>query len=209
MFFGKKENKNSKKKKPKKSSAKKNTNKKKNAKKDLKSDKELAAARQGRSLIMFLSGVLLAAIICIPGDMIWLWTHNAVRGVFSFLSLFWAALLIFLAVVTMIDKQIPKLWFRTGFTAGFVAAFNACVYIFLYNGEIDIKRTFELGTQYKDGGVLGFILGIPFVKLFGRIPARILIILVMLVLLIFMFDISVKEWYSIIFNQGMVFDYIQ
>ena len=201
MFFGKKDNKDSKKKKPKKSSAKKKTNKKKNAKKDLKSDKELAAARQGRSLIMFVSGVLLAAIICIPGDMIWLWAHNAVRGVFSFLSLFWAALLIFLAVVTMIDKEIPKLWFRTSFTVGFAAAFNACVYIFSYKDRFDIKETFELGTQYKDGGVLGFILGFPFVKLFGRIPARILIIIVMLVLLIFVFDISVKEWYSIIFNK--------
>ena len=201
MIFGKKKEEG---KKPKKSSAKKKTSKKaakKNAKKDVKSDKELAAARQGRSLVMFVSGVLLAAVICIPGDMIWLWAHNAVRGVFSFFALFWAALLIFLAVVTMIDKEIPKLWFRTGFTAGFAAAMNACVYIFYYKGECDIKQTFEYGTQYKDGGVLGFILGYPFVKLFGRIPARILIILVLLILLIFVFDISVKEWYSIIFNK--------
>ena len=201
MIFGKEKEKG---KKPKKSSAKKKTNKKsakKNAKKDVKSDKELAAARQGRSLVMFISGVLLAAIICIPGDMVWLWAHNVVRGFFSFFALFWAALLIFLAVVTMIDKEIPKLWFRTGFTAGFAAALNAMVYIFSYKGEFDIKQTFEYGTQYKDGGVLGFILGFPFVKLFGRIPARILIVLVLLILLIFVFDISVKEWYSIIFNK--------
>lgn len=204
MFFGKKNEDSKKSAKPKKK-AKKGSNKKgakKNAKKDVKNDKELLAVKQRRSLILFMSGALLAAVICIPGEMIWEWAHNAVRGVCSFLALFWSVLLIFLAVVTMIDKEIPKLWFRTGFSIGFVVAMNACVYIFTYGGEFDIKQTFENGTAYKGGGVLGLLLGHPFIKLFGSTPAKILIILVLIILLIFALDISVKKWYSIIFNKA-------
>ena len=199
MVFGKinksKSKKNAKKKSGKKSTKKKSAN-------DVHTDKDDIAVRQRRSLILFVSGVILAAVIFIPGEMVWEWMHNAVRGIFSFLSLFWSVLLIFLAVVTMIDREIPKLWFRTGFAIGFSVALNACVYIFTYNGKFDLKQTFNEGTKYKGGGVTGALLGYPFVKLFGIIPAKILIVLLLLVIMVFVFDIPVKKLYTIIFEKA-------
>ena len=130
MIFGTKTGNGKSKKSTKKKNGKKSA--KKNAKKDVQNDKEELAVRQRRSLILFVSGALLAAIICIPGEMVWEWMHNAVRGIFSFLSLFWTVILFFLAVVTMIDREIPKLWFRTGFAMGFSVALNACIYIFTF-----------------------------------------------------------------------------
>ncbi len=150
---------------------------------------------------MFVSAVLLASIIFIPGDMVWLWAHNGVRGICSMLSLFWPILLVFLAFSTMVEKKIPKLWFRTGFASGFVVALNACIYIFTFDGEFQIKKTFDEAIEYRGGGAIGFILGVPLVKLFGITPAKILIILTLLVLLVFALDISVKKIYSNIFNK--------
>ncbi len=168
---------------------------------EVKSKKTDIATKQRYSLIMFVTAVVLIAIIFIPGEMIWLWAHNAVRGLFSMLALFWPLLLLFLSVATMLDRQIPKLAFRTAFSAAFVAALNACIYIFTYSGDINVHQTFNDGIQYKGGGVLGFIFGIPFLKLFGQTPAKILIIVVMLVLLMFATNISIKNVYAFVFDK--------
>ncbi len=158
------------------------------------------AQKQKRSLVMFVSAVVLASIIFIPGDMVWLWLHKAVRGTFSVLSLFWPLLLLFLSVATMLDKEIPKLMFRTSFGAGLAAALNACIYIYKFDDEFNIRQTFADGITYNGGGALGFILGAPFIKLFGIIPARILIIMVILVLMVFALGIPVKQIYTRLFE---------
>lgn len=163
------------------------------------------AVKQKRSLVMFVAAVVLIAIIFIPGEMIWLWAHNAVRGFSSVTALFWPALLLFLAVATMLDKQIPKLWFRTGFTIGFVAALNAALYIYTYSGEIQVQQTFADAVQYKGGGLLGFVFGIPFLKLFGKTPAKILIIAVMIIVAFCVTNISIKSIYSFVIGKVSAF----
>ena len=159
------------------------------------------AVKQKRSLIMFITAVVLTAVIFIPGDMIWLWLHKAVRGTFSVLAMFWPLLLLFLSVATMLDKEIPKLFFRTSFTAGLVVALNACIYIFKYSGEFNIRTSFSEGVNYDGGGALGFLFGSPFIKLFGIIPAKILIILTILILAVFALGIPVKKLYTSAFDK--------
>ena len=170
------------------------------AEKTPRTEEETMALKQRRSLIMFISASVLAMIIFIPGDMLWLWAHNAVRGTFSMLSLFWPALLMFLAVATMLDKTIPRLAFRTSFAAGFAASLNAAIYIFSTNGETPIKQAFADGIIYSGGGALGYLLGIPFVKLFGATPAKILIVPVMAALAAFALGIPVKQLYEKLFR---------
>lgn len=158
------------------------------------------AVKQKRSLIMFITAVILGSVIFIPGDMIWLWAHNAVRGVCSILSLYWPVLLLFLAIATMLDKEIPKLAKRTSFASGLVVALNACIYIFGFDEEFNIKQAFTDGVTYRGGGALGFIFGAPFIKLFGIIPAKILIILAVLTLAVFTLDIPIKKVYTFLFG---------
>lgn len=159
------------------------------------------AKRQRRSLTMFVSAVLLTAVIFIPGEMVWLWLHNMVRGVFSFLAVYWPILLLFLSVVTMIEKEIPKLWSKVGILSGLVVAMNACVYIFTYSSEAGLKQVFQAACENKGGGVLGFVFGIPFVKLFGQTPAKILIIVIMVVLLMLLTNVTIKTIYNIVFKK--------
>lgn len=161
---------------------------------------DVMAQKQKRSLIMFVSSVVLASIIFIPGDMVWLWLHNAVRGTCSILSVFWPMLIMFLSVATMLDKEIPRLVFRTSFGAGLIVALNACIYIFKYDGAFNIRQTFIDGITYTGSGALGFIFGAPFIKLFGIIPAKILIILIIMVLTVFALGIPVKKLYNSLFN---------
>ncbi len=154
------------------------------------------AARQRNALILFVAAVLLAAIILIPGEMVWLWLHHAVRGLFSMFSLYWPLLLLFLGAVVMIGKPIKKVRYRTILVTAIVAALNACVYIFTYMGAADLTQTYEDGWSYSGGGVLGYMLGLPFLKLFGKTPAKILIILILVVLLMLLTDMSVKNIYN-------------
>lgn len=147
------------------------------------------ANKQRRSLIMFVSAVLLFSIIFIPGDMIWLWLHNAVRGTFSVLSVYWPLMLLTLAIVTAFDKELPRLISVTAFASGLSVALNACIYIFSFDGAFDIKKSFTEGITYHGGGALGFITGMPFIKLFGIVPAKILIILIMIVLAVFLIGV--------------------
>lgn len=161
---------------------------------------DMFAAKQQRSLIMFVASVVLTSVIFIPGDMVWLWLHNAVRGVFSITALFWPMMLLFLAIATMLDKEIPRLIPRTAFAAGLAVALNACIYIFRYDGSADLRQAFTDGITYIGGGALGCCVGIPFIKLFGVIPAKILIILALLVLIVFTLGIPVKKLYTSLFH---------
>ena len=175
---------------------------KKEQSKPVLSDEEILARTQRRSLIMFISAVILTAVIFIPGDLVWLWLHNSIRGMFSFLALFWPLLLLFLAIAEMLDTTIPKLWWRTGFIAGMVTALNALIYIYTFDEDKNIKQVLAEGVLYKGGGVWGYIFGMPFVKLFGITPARILIILVLVVLAVFALDIPVKKLYTYLFDHA-------
>lgn len=167
-------------------------------------EKELEKAefanRQRRSLIMFVSAVLLIALIFIPGEMVWLWLHNFIRGVCGILALFWPVLLMFLAVVTMLEKEIPKLWKRVGVACGLVVALNACFHIFTYASDANIKQVFQDACTYKGGGVLGFIFGMPLIKLFGKTPAKILIITIMIVLIMLLTNITINNIYNVLFK---------
>ena len=69
------------------------------------SDEEILARTQRRSLIMFISSVVLTAIIFIKGDFVWAWLHDTIWGMFSFLALFWPLLLLFLAIAEMLDNR--------------------------------------------------------------------------------------------------------
>lgn len=161
------------------------------------------AARQRLSLIMFITAVLLIAVIFIPGEMVWLWLHNAVRGLCGILSLYWPLLLLFFAVLVMLDKKIPKLKSRTLLISGLVVALNACMYIFTYPGEIQLEQIFQDGCNYRGGGIIGFIIGIPFLKLFGKTPAEILIIVIMIVLLMLLTNVTVKNIYNFLFKSAV------
>lgn len=165
-------------------------------------EKELEKAefanRQRRSLIMFVTAVLLFVMIIIPGEMVWLWLHNFIRGMCGVLALFWPILLLFLAVVTMLEKEIPKLWKRVGVACGLIVALNACFHIFTYSADANIKQVFQDACTYKGGGVLGFVCGMPFIKLFGKTPAKILIIMIMIVLTMFLTNITINSIYNIL-----------
>ena len=162
---------------------------------------EITAAKQKRAIIMFLSGIMLAAVIYIPGDLVWLWLHNGVRGLCSLLSWYWPLMLITLAVASSIfDEPVKKkkMWLTAAFVSGLTVCFNAAAYIFTYKDSFNVKETFTQGISYKGGGVMGFLFGAPFVKLFGITPARILIILVTLVVLVFAVNVHkpVSELYE-------------
>ncbi|MBQ2152853.1 MAG: DNA translocase FtsK 4TM domain-containing protein, partial [Clostridia bacterium] len=162
---------------------------------------EITAAKQKRAIIMFLSGIMLAAVIYIPGDLVWLWLHNGVRGLCSLLSWYWPLMLITLAVASSIfDEPVKKkkMWLTAAFVSGLTVCFNATAYIFTYKDSFNVKETFTQGISYKGGGVMGFLFGAPFVKLFGITPARILIILVTLVVLVFAVNVHkpVSELYE-------------
>ncbi len=159
------------------------------------------AVNQRRSLIMFVGAALLISIIFIPGEMVWLWLHNGVRGLCSMLALFWPIMLIFLSVRTILGKELSNIKINVPFTAGFCASLNAFIYIFSNTGELSIKKAFLEGINYSGGGVLGFLLAAPLIKLCGIIPAKILICLGVITLSIFAFKIPVKQIYTNLFHK--------
>lgn len=158
------------------------------------------AARQRHALVMFVVAFVLIAIITIPGELVWLWAHNFVRGTFSMFALFWPILLLFLAGVTMLNRKINKLKSRTALACGLVVALNACVFIFTYDKQLTFKQVYENAWSYKGGGIVGYIFGMPFVKLFGQTPAKILIILIIVVLVMLLTNVTVKNIYNVVYK---------
>lgn len=61
---------------------------------------------QSKALLLLAGAVLLLFIIFIPGENVWRFLHSFMLGLFGTLAVLWPVLLIYVAVMTALDKQL-------------------------------------------------------------------------------------------------------
>lgn len=59
---------------------------------------------QMRAVMMFACAIFLGCLVLIPGDNLWKWAHTAVLGLFGSWAMLWPVLMIYMAVVTTLEK---------------------------------------------------------------------------------------------------------
>lgn len=142
---------------------------------------------QIRAVILFACAILLGCLVLIPGDNLWLWAHNAILGLFGSWALLWPVLMIYVAVITALDKPRGSISGKVWMTVVVIVLF--CATGFIFSGR-NIPENLNFGEYiahlYTEnngtgGGVLGGLIGLPLLQAAGVIGARIIVVLLLFV----------------------------
>lgn len=142
---------------------------------------------QVRAVVLFACAILLACLVLIPGDNLWKWAHNAVLGLFGSWALLWPVLMIYVAVITALEKPRGSITGKIWMTVVIIVLFCATGYIF-GGSKLPEGLNFGeyLGALYSrnantGGGVVGGLLGQPLLLAAGELGAKIIVLLLLFV----------------------------
>ena len=163
---------------------------------------------QVKAILLCAAGVLLFALVCIPGGAAWLAVHKFIFGLFGFCSILIPIVFVYLGIMTAKEKDMAhkgaKIWLSV-----LVVLFTATL-IYLcgtrnYNDGNDYLAA--LGSAYRGSlnpqeagahapsmcGLLGAILGYPMRALMTQVPAIIVSIVVILAAAMILFRVSLVD----------------
>ena len=152
---------------------------------------------QIRAVLLFACAILLGCMVVIPGESVWNWLHNFLLGMFGTWAILWPILLIYVAVMTSMEKPTGHL--RTKILLSVAVIILACSASYIFSDiqlEEDPGYFPVLGQLYLSGmesggsGLSGGLLGYPFVSIFGGIGSKIAILLVLFVAIMILFMVG-------------------
>lgn len=140
-------------------------------------------APQVGSIVLFCIGLLIFAIIVIPGTNVWLALHRFMRGTFGVMLFAVPILLIYLGVHTAKKPEAAKLRHKLWQLLFMLALLCALVQV-LFVGEFIggtlsniIHNLYVDGLLLRNGGALSVVIGMPLLMACGRAGAAILMML--------------------------------
>lgn len=144
---------------------------------------------QVRSVILFAVAVFIACLVLIEGDNLWLWSHNALLGVFGSWAILGAILIAYVAIITALNKPKSSIWGKIWLTV--IVIILCCATGYIFSGlEINTEISFAEFVKYLytynsgvGGGVVGGLLGRPLILATGDLGAKIIIVLLLFVAL--------------------------
>lgn len=146
---------------------------------------------------------MLLFIIFIPGENVWKFLHDFMLGLFGNLAVLWPALLIYIAVMTALDKKLDsKIAGKTALAIGFIVFLSSLIYIWNAppsGGQYlnELGRLYALGAEAGSAGLLSGILGVPLILLCGKTGAEVFAIIAMLLCFMFLFGITLRHIFKI------------
>ena len=140
---------------------------------------------QIRAVVLFACAILLACLVLIQGDNLWSWAHGAILGIFGSWALLWPVLMIYVAVVTALDKPRGSIGGKVWLTVLVIVLF--CTTGFIFSAK-PVPEGLNFGQYISylylqnpgtSGGVVGGLLGQPLLQAAGDVVAKIIIILML------------------------------
>lgn len=152
--------------------------------------KDDRAHRQISAILLFACAILSLCISLIPGSALWAAFHSFALGVFGIGVFLWPAALVYVAVICALDKPVGKISNKLMQAAGLICLICSAVYIFTIASGSDGGYFHNIADTYLSfsnvgGGAAGALIGGAFFKLFGKIPAAIVVLLLAFVFLMF------------------------
>lgn len=144
--------------------------------------------RQAYAVVLFAASILMFCLVLVTGDNIWRWFHNILLGLFGNCAIIWPVLLIYISIVTAMEKQSGHTGSELLQIIIVITLFCASVYIFSIDESTGMsyfwkKLTglYKDGIQHYGGGFFSGLLGIPITAALGLLGAKIVIILALFV----------------------------
>ena len=155
------------------------------------------------AVILFAAAILMGCLVLIEGEHIWLWVHNVLLGLFGNCAILWPILLLYISIVTAVEKPHGKMSFKIWMMVAIILLFCAAIFIFRTKPDEEtasywqhLGNLYSLGEQRNGSGFAGGLLGIPFVAALGSISSRIVIVLLLFVAVMILTGTSLVQLFK-------------
>ena len=91
---------------------------------------EIRQKNQVRAVVLFACAIFLGCLTLIEGDSLWKWAHSALLGLFGGWAVLWPVLMIYVAVITTMEKPSGGIGGKIWLTALIIVLFCATGFIF-------------------------------------------------------------------------------
>lgn len=125
-----------------------------------------AANKQVAAIILFCTALFGLCITFIPGGGLWGGLRNFSFGLFGFCAFVIPLLLIYVAVMTTLDKTAEKVGFKVGEAFALIVLIASAVHIFSFNGTVDFLSdiadaydVFRYDNSCLGSGAVGAVFG--------------------------------------------------
>ncbi len=175
-----------------------------------------AQAKKQRSqinaVVLFACSILMFCLILISGVHLWHWFHNVLLGLFGSWAVLWPILLLYISVVTALDRQGLRTGRKLALMIAIIALFCASAFIFSVSGTASLHsfwknlvQLYQEGTECASAGFFSGLLGIPIVAALGPLGAKIVILLLLFVALMILTGTGLIQLFrTVIRPAGMV-----
>ena len=156
---------------------------------------------QVKAIILCAVGILLLALVIIPGDLFWKTMRSFMFGLFGVCSILVPMVFLYLGIMTAKEKQMKHKGTKVALSALIVVMVCTLVYLF---GRTDYNENnsyfVALGAAYRGSfaldslcGLLGAILGYPMRALFTNVPAVIICFVVLIASAMVLFGVTLVD----------------
>lgn len=160
------------------------------------------------STVIFAVGILIAAFAFIEGESAWLAIHNLILGLFGIASVLVPVVLIYASVMIATDKTRSTVAGKVIQGLVLVLLFCAVIEIFFSDpieegvtlGKI-VTDLYENGKEFKGGGLFSIVIGVPLVKLFGKVGAAVIIVLLTFVFIMLLANKTIVDAFRFFRNM--------
>lgn len=153
-------------------------------------EERLVARKQVGAIVLFAVALFLLCLAIIPGASVWEGVREFYFGIFGFCTYIWPVILVYVAVMTSLDRPTDKLGTKVIEAAIFILLLCSVIHVFTLDPSgsyfSDIKNTYLAGIEHKNGGAFGAILGGGLFYLFGKAASAATFFILMFVDLMFM-----------------------
>lgn len=165
-------------------------------------------------IIVFCCSILMFFIVLIPGENIWLFLHNLILGLFGNCSILLPLFLLYVSIISCIDKLKENLDFKLLFSAITIILFCSLIYIFSGVSIISkssnffekIVSSYKMGMSNESSGAVGSILGLSLSWAFGIAGAKIINILLIFISVMILTETSLIQIFYTFSNFLKVVD---
>lgn len=141
------------------------------------------------AILLFAAAIVLVFLIFIKGELVWMWIHDVILGLFGYLSICVPVLMGYLAVtIAMGRSSKPRTVGRTILLFVTVALACSIAYVFQYGDEQHGQNFFQnlgdlylRGIEMKSAGLFSGLIGIPIAAMLGTAGAKIVSIVAFIV----------------------------
>ena len=150
---------------------------------------DVQSKRQLIAILLFAAAAFIFFIAVIPGQQVWYALHTGLFGLFGVCAWSIPILLIALAVFFAGDRPLGDTKTKFIFAVLFVVILSGIVHVGWHNADYLANHSFALqvsdawnaDTIVDNGGVMGVLIGNSIAALFGKVPAMVTMILVLIV----------------------------